>query len=103
MEGSRYVLFDLQFSIERLSEVGSKARVSVQDHSGWQSEPAIDVFQIQSGHLLARYSYGTWKEHGCSRAALINNGQDGVTAFAFVELGDQIHRHYLEWERRRVC
>ena len=88
MEGSRYVLFDLQLSTECLSKVGSKARVSVRDHSGWQSEPAIDIFQIQSGHLLAHYSCGIREEHGCSCAALINNGQDGVAAFAFGELGD---------------
>jgi len=77
--------------------VRREAGISVADDSFGQSEPSVQVIEIEFGDLRARYCSRARKEYCASGTAVVYDGKDSVIAFAIGESGDEVHRDVGEW------
>jgi hypothetical protein len=83
MKCRRHVLLDAELLGQSLSEVGRESGVSVGYDLVRQSEPSIDILEVQTGYSFPRYRGGTWEEQCRSGAAVIDDSEDGIVAFTF--------------------
>jgi hypothetical protein len=71
--------------------------VAITDDLSGESEPLVDVIQIELGNSRAHNGGGAWEEDGRSRASVVYNDEDGVFPIALREPHDHIHGNLLEW------
>ena len=57
-----------------------EAGVSVQDNFLWESEPSVDMVEVKLGDPQAGDFFRAWKEDRRARAAVVNDGEDGVVS-----------------------
>ena len=79
--------------------MGGEPWVSVRDHLPRESEPLIDVIQVEVSDSLSGDRGGTGDEDGCSRASVVDDCEYCIIHSVLWELGDEIHRYFFEWVR----
>src|SRR5713226_1752343 len=98
MKGRRDVLSSPYFGCKPLSKVRGESRVSISDNFLWEAEPGIDIFEVQGHYSRTRDCSGTWEEQGRARAAMVNNGENGVFSSYLWQPSNQVHGNLLEWK-----
>ena len=77
--------------------MGGESGVSVRDHSIRESEPSVDMFEVEFGYTFSSNGGRAGNEYCCVGASVVHDCQDSIEAVAFRELGDQVHGDDLKW------
>ncbi len=87
---------DTQACSQCLSEVGHEPRVSVRDKLGRESEPLVDMFEIQLSNSHPGNTSGAGQEDGASGASMVNNSEDCIMASNQGQTSDEVHTNLLK-------
>jgi hypothetical protein len=63
--------------------VGRESGVSVRYDLSGESEPFVDVVEVQLSNLWSCYCSVAWQEYGGSGASVVYDGEDRIISFAF--------------------
>ena len=98
MEGRRDVLLGPYLGHEPLSKVGGKPRVPISDDLFGEAEPGVDVLEVQGCYPWSCDCGGTWEKQSRTRAAMVDNRENGVLSSYLGQTSDQIHCDLLKWK-----
>jgi hypothetical protein len=80
VECHRDILLGPYVGRECSPEVRGELRISVRDDLLWEAEPGVDVLQVERSDTWTGDGGSAWQEDGCSGAAMVDYGENGVLA-----------------------
>jgi hypothetical protein len=68
-----------------------------------KAKPGNEVCEIELSNVRSSNRFVAGDKLCCLRATLVNDGKDRVESLGKGEIGDEIHRHLLEWSSLYIC